>query len=71
VHETVQIVDPVVEFFFFFFGVRDNVFRLSRSARKSIRSVHSSWNMNEFKMKRQDAKNPAIDAGGWGNVGVL
>ena len=48
-HEPINLVNPVLEFFVVVVG---NIIGLSGSSRETIGTVTDAWNVNELEMKR-------------------
>ena len=69
VHEPVDLVNPVVELWLFH---RFSIFisRLLRSSGEAIGAMSSTGDVEEGEVEQQDGDDPAIHAGGWGEVRI-
>ena len=67
-HEAMQFIDPIFKFIISIFC---KVIGLAWLVQKSIRTMHSTFDMNEGKMKCKNQHNPSIDTSRKLDVRVL
>ena len=68
-HEPLDLVNPIVKLWVFrkfsiFIG------RLLQSSGEAVRAMSSTGDVNKDEVEQQDGDDPAIHAGGWGEVGI-
>ena len=68
-HEPVDLVNPIVEFWVLH-GFSIFIGRLLKSVGKAVGAVLSTGDVNEGEVEQQDADDPTIHAGRWGEVRI-
>ena len=68
-HEAVYLVNPIIEVWVIC-RIWVIIGRLPRMSRETIRSMLSTWNLNEGEVEEEYEYDPAIDTGRWGKVRI-